>query len=635
MCYREFIAYQCGHRSMPVLRPCPLTTAGHNFPVCTITPHKPTFAETMCPACERLLHSRWVLIREWEHRWLHERGVCGCDVIFPGLLTTPRVIGETGTVATGQGHSGAVAADDPAKTGDDKDTSALGANTVAAIAQGGGQQQPQKQKPVSSSTPNARTPVTHRSGPPRRPAASGSSSSQGDVNKTSTKSAPGDQEIPPLFTEEVTSSGEHRVAVRLSSLYAAEWKADHRELHEAGTCGCPTTFGPFQPHVREAGMTSHDRESLRQWREREGELPEKNKKNDDDDGRDIDTQNEDTLRRIAEIEKVFGKFISDGESPPTVNLPRLSGSSSAENQGVEAKDQGHGRHRQRNGRQDHNRFGEGSSRSSHSQSQQMPAGGGSNSSSDDAQGQGPLVLPPQIPTAYNPYAFATAQGYHYPLFPEPPPYQQQPYYFMPAHPAYATAATYNGTIPPGAYPWAAETQPTPGMPWTTQGPGPYRTPGLRYDEMAFTTASQHYYPQAAGESQGQGEGHGHDQNQPPVPTVQGLLPAPEIVAKGNGKGKGKETEVPTAPADVDQTVLPLCGLPIGAGPEGTSHMPSWLGCPLRRSLSLCSLGRDEGEADERGEEEGGNESATGGNDSDGFLTHTPPTPPQRCHSAAP
>ncbi|KAK4240791.1 hypothetical protein C8A03DRAFT_41707 [Achaetomium macrosporum] len=582
MCYREFIAYQCGHRSMVVLRPCPLTTAGHNFPVCSLTPSKPTYAETMCPACERQLHSRWVLIREWEHRWLHERGVCGCDVIFPGLLTTPRVIGETSTVAPTQHPPGTVASTS-AKLGDNREP---------------------------------------------RPADSGSSSSQGDVNKT-IGSVPGDNQIPPLFTEEVTSSGEHRVVVRLSSLYAAEWKADHRALHEAGECSCPTTFNAFQPHIREEEMTSHDRHTLRKWRELEGEL-EKNRNG----VRDIDNQNEDTLRRIAEIEKVFGKFTMDGESP-TVNLPRLAGPSTAENQAVEAKGQGNGR--QRNSRHDNNRFGEGPSRP---QNQSQPAPSGSSSSSNANQGQGELVLASQAPTPYNAYALATAQGYHYPyqataaypLFPELPPYQQ-PYYFMPAHPTYATAATYTDSIPPGAYPWATETQPTPGMPWITQGPGPYRTPGLIYDDMAFAAPAQ--YPQA-----------GQGQSQPPVP-VQRLLPAPEIVVKGKGKGKEKEVQAIANPNQPDQLTLPLCGLPIGAGPEGTSHMPSWLGCPLRRSLSVCSLTRDEGEgetaargADEREEEEQEeeeqeeNEGAVE-DDSDNLLPPTPPTPPQRCHSAAP
>ena len=43
--------------------------------------------------CERILHTRWVLIREWEHRWLHDRGACGCDVVFPGADYQPRATG--------------------------------------------------------------------------------------------------------------------------------------------------------------------------------------------------------------------------------------------------------------------------------------------------------------------------------------------------------------------------------------------------------------------------------------------------------------------------------------------------------------------------------------------------------------
>ncbi|KAK1834785.1 hypothetical protein QBC39DRAFT_431422 [Podospora conica] len=91
MCLTEYIAYHCGHRSPSVLRPCPLTTASPTFPPCTTQPTRQHNAATMCAACERTLHFRWVLIREWEHRWLHERGVCPCDVVFPGLLYRPRV----------------------------------------------------------------------------------------------------------------------------------------------------------------------------------------------------------------------------------------------------------------------------------------------------------------------------------------------------------------------------------------------------------------------------------------------------------------------------------------------------------------------------------------------------------------
>ncbi|KAB5580167.1 hypothetical protein GE09DRAFT_1050765 [Coniochaeta sp. 2T2.1] len=36
MCYAEEVNYRCGHRSAAVVRPCPLTTSGHNNPVCQI-----------------------------------------------------------------------------------------------------------------------------------------------------------------------------------------------------------------------------------------------------------------------------------------------------------------------------------------------------------------------------------------------------------------------------------------------------------------------------------------------------------------------------------------------------------------------------------------------------------------------
>jgi hypothetical protein len=90
MCVKEHLAYRCGHRSVSVVRPCPMTTAQYDYGVCSVQPSLSHRAETMCPSCERQIHTRWVLIREWEHRWLHERGACGCDVVFPGLIG-PRV----------------------------------------------------------------------------------------------------------------------------------------------------------------------------------------------------------------------------------------------------------------------------------------------------------------------------------------------------------------------------------------------------------------------------------------------------------------------------------------------------------------------------------------------------------------
>ncbi|KAK4221746.1 hypothetical protein QBC38DRAFT_461132 [Podospora fimiseda] len=107
MCFQEFIAYQCGHRSLAVIRACPLTTVSPNLSLCSIQPVKQYFAETMCAACERQIHTRWVLIREWEHHWLHDRGACNCQVQYPAPVYAPKLVGadeETGD-ARGKGKA--------------------------------------------------------------------------------------------------------------------------------------------------------------------------------------------------------------------------------------------------------------------------------------------------------------------------------------------------------------------------------------------------------------------------------------------------------------------------------------------------------------------------------------------------
>ncbi|KAI0842283.1 hypothetical protein F5Y06DRAFT_259434 [Hypoxylon sp. FL0890] len=91
MCFIEYLGYTCGHTSMPIKRPCPLTTQLHNNPCCPNAAVRPILAQTMCPGCARLLHGRYVNIIEHEHRFMHERGACNCDVKFP-YLQQPRVV---------------------------------------------------------------------------------------------------------------------------------------------------------------------------------------------------------------------------------------------------------------------------------------------------------------------------------------------------------------------------------------------------------------------------------------------------------------------------------------------------------------------------------------------------------------
>ncbi|KAH6854194.1 hypothetical protein B0I37DRAFT_421559 [Chaetomium sp. MPI-CAGE-AT-0009] len=667
MCYEEFIAYQCGHRSMGVVRTCPMTTAGHNFPIC----------ETMCTPCERQLHSRWVLIREWEHRWLHERGACGCEVIFPGLLTTPRVIGhksalESPASATGSAYDMA--------TAERNDTASNSNETVE-----------------SSKDSQAET-------------------GKGGSETTATASAAG--HIPALFAEGVTETGEHRVAVRLPSLYAAEWKADHAALHKAGKCTCAATFAPYQPQVSDEELTAHDRDNLTQWRQREMEGGK------GDDSRSIEAQVDETMQRVAEIKKTFGEFEVEEEKPPKVKLPRLPPPATAEHQTVKVRGQNQGNNNTRHfNRRAENRRERNLPSHPQFQTTRRP--------STSPQSQGQLIVSSQAPSppyplpANQPSTQATASavampmptpiptGYHYPEY----PHHQHPHYPVPAHPTYATATTYNNEIPAGAFPWASAPQATPGMPWLTQGPGPYRTPGLAHNRSGGSSSQtdsgvgtghgggggggggqagyapySHYHPHPhnhthlPGYAQGYAQAHGHGRGYPTRPrhhrhhggggerqlaVLEQSGGAGQEVEDDRGRGGWRAVDSHTQQQHHGNTagrpefLQPICGLPIAAGPEGTSHMPDWLGCPLRRSVSVgaalvtggggggvegevgVGVGSGSGEEGVEGEAQG-----TGGEDgrvvrraveqdegreredgkSDRLLT--PPPLPTRRHSAA-
>jgi hypothetical protein len=56
----------------------------------------------------------------------------------------------------------------------------------------------------------------------------------------------GESSALPLF-EEAQVGGNVAVAVRLSSLYGAEWTQDHAKLHESGQCKCPVSFEKYKP----------------------------------------------------------------------------------------------------------------------------------------------------------------------------------------------------------------------------------------------------------------------------------------------------------------------------------------------------------------------------------------------------
>ena len=534
MCFQEYIAYQCGHSSFAVVRTCPMTTAGHNFPVCSRPPSKQNFAETMCAPCERQLHSRWVLIREWEHRWMHERGACGCDVSFPGLLNTPRVIG--GEAASDTSSSAAT----PASTSAEEVEVPATAMSTVAVASSASDGQPEGSKTAAE--------------------------------KATTSASASDGRVPAIFSEAVNSSGEHHVAVRLPGLYAAEWRDDHRALHEAGKCTCKVDFAPFQPQIQHQELTVAELDKVREWElEADKVVVGKN------DAKDINGQIGNDTGRIAEIEKLFGKFTL-GDETPTVNLPRASDAPVAGNEVVIANG---------SGRQGHNPGGY--AIPSHQSQQNFPQ-------MQPAAVYGPPSFPPaQNPyTAYQPVAINPAQIPTYPfshgfLGYYNPNSTYGPY--NPAYPAYATFATYTNTMPQGAYHWHGPAQRNPNTPWCAQGPGPYRTPGL-----VFSTP----------------------------PTVVGGNPSQvqssqEQATQHRGRQQQREQQ-DSSIAQPKPTPLPLIGLPIGAGPEGTSHMPSWKQCRLRSASVDMASDRESESEENKGED---------GDDNSSIMPLAPP----RCNSA--
>lgn len=190
MCFSEFIGYTCGHSSPEVLRPCPMTTQFYTNPLCTQHARRPILAPEMCPACQRVIHGRAVLITEWEHRWMHERGVCGCEVRFPDLIR-PRVVSRS---RPGQSI--------------------------------------QRNGQMRNNTPGSRNPVAPNISLP----------------KTERSNTGGSKGVPAHYQERSTKAGQHKleVAVRIPSLYGAEWVDEHRQLHKDGSCKCAGDFSFYK-----------------------------------------------------------------------------------------------------------------------------------------------------------------------------------------------------------------------------------------------------------------------------------------------------------------------------------------------------------------------------------------------------
>jgi hypothetical protein len=174
MCFLEYIAYTCGHCSPGVVRPCPLTTARHTNQACALQAQRQFPSPGMCPVCERIVHSRSVISLEWEHRFMHERGLCGCEVVFPGLAG-PRNAGALNHVADAEFRA------------EVEDRQGDGREGLRGGAEGG----------------------TTRE------------LSGGSVARA-----------PPLYQAKGRPGEDLRINVRIPSRYSVEWLDDHRQLRE-------------------------------------------------------------------------------------------------------------------------------------------------------------------------------------------------------------------------------------------------------------------------------------------------------------------------------------------------------------------------------------------------------------------
>ncbi|KAI0877560.1 hypothetical protein GGS24DRAFT_497704 [Hypoxylon argillaceum] len=164
----------------------------------------------MCYPCTRIIHGRKIDIAELEHRFMHERGACGCDVKFPAMQG-PQLVQPTWRAA------------DWRETGE---TSAAGARASAA-----GSARPRHQ---------------HHRHPTAQQVPPTPSSDGNGYSAQSNLAGQGQGTAMPLY-EEAQIGGNIAVSVRLSSLYAAEWTQDHAKLHESGQCKCPVRFEKYTP----------------------------------------------------------------------------------------------------------------------------------------------------------------------------------------------------------------------------------------------------------------------------------------------------------------------------------------------------------------------------------------------------
>lgn len=272
MCFTEYIGYTCGHTASEVVRPCPLTTHFYTNPICGTYGRRAILAQEMCPACQRIIHGRAVLILEWEHHWMHERGVCGCPVIFPDLIKPRVVVPSKTSNSTQMPNRSAPTANIAGKSKVTNNGKAKGAQTKKAPAnKNGGHKKKKKGTGLQGLSQFGGSKETGESTCSVNEVQTGSAQTGESTHTISKK--PDVRQDSHETKQGATASSQSAPAsipARIHSLYAAEWIDEHRQLHNAGSCNCAADFSSYQtPEVYGIPEPS----SLEEYRGQEQAVP--------------------------------------------------------------------------------------------------------------------------------------------------------------------------------------------------------------------------------------------------------------------------------------------------------------------------------------------------------------------------
>lgn len=181
---------------------------------------------------------------------MHERGVCGCSVIFPDLIK-PRIIVPSSTYNSTQGLNRSMAVA--------KNTAEKSKNKNNGRAKA-----PQAKKAPSNGSKNGGHKRKKRGTVPRGDSQSGGSKETAGGTSTAGEvhigPSQGGESQPTISKKPDVHKNSHEVQqgaatsqnipapipARIHSLYGAEWIDEHRQLHNAGSCKCEADFSYYQ-----------------------------------------------------------------------------------------------------------------------------------------------------------------------------------------------------------------------------------------------------------------------------------------------------------------------------------------------------------------------------------------------------